>query len=213
MAKKASKTKTTKKTVTKPYVPTLREQIALEAQKERDHDILPFPPMTVDESGLIPEMLVDHTDPEVGQRLIMEAIGSSSIDFYLGFMTQLANAASEGNDVDARNLNFMLSVIGGIKPKDQMEAMLAAQMAAVHMATLKTARRLGCSTSIEHLDSSERALNKLARTFTTQMEALNRYRGKGQQKMTVEHVHVHVHEGGQAIVGTVQGGGDGKKKQ
>jgi hypothetical protein len=35
--------------------------------------------------------------------------------------------------------------------------------------------------------------------------ALNRHRGKGQQKVTVEHVHVH--DGGQAIVGNVQAGG------
>ncbi len=42
------------------------------------------------------------------------------------------------------------------------------------------------------------------------MEALNRHRGKGQQKMTVEHIHVG--EGGQAIVGNVQGGrGDAKR--
>ena len=33
---------------------------------------------------------------------------------------------------------------------------------------------------------------------------LNRHRGKGQQKVTVEHVHVH--EGGQAIVGEVHAG-------
>ena len=37
------------------------------------------------------------------------------------------------------------------------------------------------------------------------LEALNRHRGKGQQKVTVEHVHVH--SGAQAIVGTVEGGG------
>jgi len=38
------------------------------------------------------------------------------------------------------------------------------------------------------------------------LEALNKHRGKGQQKVTVEHVHVH--QGGQAIVGHVaQGGG------
>src|SRR5215207_7786768 len=49
--------------------------------------------------------------------------------------------------------------------------------------------------------------NKLSRTYSTLLEALNRHRGKGQQKVTVEHVHVH--EGGQAIVGNVetQGGG------
>jgi hypothetical protein len=43
-----------------------------------------------------------------------------------------------------------------------------------------------------------------------QVEALQRYRGKGQQKVTVEHVHAH--SGGQAIVGTVHPGGGGKKK-
>jgi hypothetical protein len=39
--------------------------------------------------------------------------------------------------------------------------------------------------------------NKLSRTHATLLEALNRHRGKEQQKVTVEHVHVH--EGGQAM--------------
>jgi hypothetical protein len=47
--------------------------------------------------------------------------------------------------------------------------------------------------------------NKLSRTYATLLEALNRHRGKGQQKVTVEHVHVH--QGGQAIVGTSRAGG------
>ena len=46
--------------------------------------------------------------------------------------------------------------------------------------------------------------NKLSRTYATLLEALNRRRRKGQQKVTVERVHVH--EGGQAIVGNVEGG-------
>ena len=44
-------------------------------------------------------------------------------------------------------------------------------------------------------------INKLTRTFTTQMEVLKRYRSKGDQKVIVEHVHVH--DGGQAVVGNV----------
>jgi hypothetical protein len=44
--------------------------------------------------------------------------------------------------------------------------------------------------------------NKLSRTYAVLLDALNRHRGKGQQKVTVEHVHVH--SGGQAIVGTVE---------
>jgi len=60
-------------------------------------------------------------------------------------------------------------------------------------------------------DSAERAFNKLARTFTTQIEALKRYRTGGQQRMVVEHVTVN--EGGQAIVGSVSHGGVGVQKK
>src|SRR5262245_28781931 len=95
----------------------------------------------------------------------------------------------------------MLSVMKGIEPKDQVEALLAAQMAAVHMATMTFARRLAHVEDIPQQDSAERAFNKLTRTFTTQMDALKRYRTGGEQKVTVQHVSVS--EGGQAIVGNV----------
>jgi len=84
-------------------------------------------------------------------------------------------------------------------------------MAAVHVAVLTFARRLGSVDTIQQQDSAEKALNKLARTFTTQVEALKRYRTGGKQKVTVEHVHVH--EGGQAIVGNIESGEGGFKKR
>jgi hypothetical protein len=51
----------------------------------------------------------------------------------------------------------------------------------------------------------------LAITARSSLEVLNRHRGKGQQKMTVEHVHVH--SGGQEVVGMVgtSGAGDHAK--
>ena len=49
--------------------------------------------------------------------------------------------------------------------------------------------------------------NKLSRTYADLLEALNRHRGKGQQKVTVEHVHVH--SGGQAVVGWSRPRGEG----
>jgi hypothetical protein len=85
--------------------------------------------------------------------------------------------------------------------RDQIEAMLAAQMAAVHTASMTFARRLAHVENIPQQDSAERAFNKLTRTFAAQMSALKEYRSKGEQKMTVQHVHVA--EGGQAIVGNV----------
>src|SRR6185369_16680650 len=53
--------------------------------------------------------------------------------------------------------------------------------------------------------------NKLSRTHAALLDALNRHRGKGQQKVTVEHVHVH--QGGQAIVGHVEHKGEGMEKK
>src|SRR5687768_6467007 len=85
--------------------------------------------------------------------------------------------------------------------RDQIEAMLASQMAAVHIAAMTFARRLANVDTISQQDSAERAFTKLLRTFATQMEALKRYRTGGEQKVTVQHVSVG--EGGQAIVGNV----------
>ena len=85
--------------------------------------------------------------------------------------------------------------------------MLAAQMAAVHMASMTFARRLAHVETVTQQDSASNAFNKLTRTFATQMEALKRYRSGGEQKMTVQHVHVA--EGGQAIVGNVSASSEG----
>ena len=105
---------------------------------------------------------------------------------------------------DEASVNFMLAVIKGIKPRDHLEAMLAGQMAAIHMATMTFTGLLAHVENIPQQDSAERALNKLARTYASQMEALKRYRTGGEQKVTVQHVSVS--EGGQAIVGNVTQG-------
>jgi hypothetical protein len=143
----------------------------------------------------------DHPDKLAGQMLLMDALGTADLDFYNGLLGQLANAGSQGRQLDEGGLNFILSVVKGIQPRDQLEVMLAAQMAAVHMASMTFARRLAQVEKIPQQDSAERAFNKLTRTFATQMEALKRYRTGGEQKVTVQHVSVS--EGGQAIVGNV----------
>jgi hypothetical protein len=85
----------------------------------------------------------DHPDNGTGQMLLMDAFGTADFDFFNGLLDQLANAGSKGGQIDERRLNFMFSVVKGIQPRDQLEAMLAAQMAAVHMATMTFAPRRG----------------------------------------------------------------------
>jgi hypothetical protein len=99
------------------------------------------------------------------ERLI-EAFGSEDRHFNWGLAQQLINAASH---LQGDALDFIISVIKGVKPNDQLEAMFVAQMASIHLAVMKFTRQLS---EVEHLpqqDSAERALNKLARTFTMQM--------------------------------------------
>ena len=133
------------------------------------------------------EVKLDHTDQAVGSKLLLEATGTTDADFLAGLIQQLADVGRSGKGVDESGLNFMLSIVKGIEPRDQVEAMLAAQMAAVHNATMTFARRLNHVENIPQQDSAERAFNKLARTFTSQMEALKRYRSEGQQKILVQH--------------------------
>ena len=100
-------------------------------------------------------------------------------------------------------------LLRGIKPKDQIEGMLAIQMIGIHYAAMDCLEKAKGSKYLEDHVSYLNSATKLSRTFTAQMEALNRHRGKGQQKMTVEHVHVNA--GGQAIIGNVQSGKKNKK--
>jgi hypothetical protein len=182
------------------YEPTPREQAALgEFRSRRLAENTPR--LKVSNDGNVPDISVDHQSQTVGNVLLAQALGTTDEDFIDGLLLQLANVDARDGQVNERGLNFLLSVIKGIKPKDQLEAMLAAQMAVAHMASMRFARQLQRVETLPQQDSAERAFNKLARTYTTQLEALKRYRTGGEQKVTVQHVSVN--EGGQAIVGNV----------
>jgi hypothetical protein len=131
---------------------------------------------------------------------IMAALGAANDDFLGALFYQLAGIGSQNGEINEDEMRFMCSVVTGIKPRDRLETMLAAQMAAVHIATMMSARRLRHADNPHKQDSAERAFNKLARTFATQMEALMRYRTGGEQKVVQ---HVSISDGSQAIVGNV----------
>jgi hypothetical protein len=84
----------------------------------------------VSRNGSDLQIRLDHPDEQIGQTLMMDALASADGDFANSILSQLANANRRGQDIDERGLNFMLSVIKGIEPRDQLEVMLAAQMAA-----------------------------------------------------------------------------------
>jgi hypothetical protein len=92
-----------------------------------------------------------------------------------------------------------------VRPQDGIESMLGVQMVATHNAALECFRRAMLpQQSSEGRDQNLKHAAKLLAIYLQQMAALDKHRGKGQQKVTVEHVHVEA--GGQAIVGHVERG-------
>ena len=143
--------------------------------------------------------------------------GSQSDDWNNTLANQAVQTLWVKNSDEAerdRQLEATVAALIGIGPKGELEGMMAAQLIAAHNAAMECYRRAmigdqGFEGRRENLNQA----NKLSRTWATLLDALNKHRGKGQQKVTVEHVHVHA--GGQAVVGTVErpGGGDQTKME
>lgn len=140
----------------------------------------------------------------------LKAIGGSDSDTWNNLLANqlLGCLWTKHSDEQQKATQFegTVSALIGIGPRDELEGMIGAQLLAGHCAAMECYRRTMLSEqTFEGRRENLAQANKLSRTFATLLEALNRHRGKGQQKMIVKHVHVH--EGGQAIVGNVAGGG------
>jgi hypothetical protein len=148
-------------------------------------------------------------DPAKGPGTLQRFGGSKSDLFNNTLIRQVLEGVwATRPDPEHRDLLIAsnLAALNGINPRDEVEGMLGAQMVACHNAAMECFRRAMLSEqTFEGRKENLTQANKLTRSYTTLMDALGRHRGKGQQKVTVEHVHVHA--GGQAIVGTVEGGG------
>ncbi|WP_300056744.1 hypothetical protein [Sulfitobacter sp.] len=96
-----------------------------------------------------------------------------------------------------------LDLYESLAPTDGLEGMLAAQMVGTHHAALDCLRMAAVpGQTFASRDMNLKHAQKLMALYTQQMAALNKHHGKGQQKVTVEHVNVHA--GGQAVVGNVE---------
>ena len=184
----------------------LNEARALKASKRRAPDLK----MVLDEDTNALTIQFDGKDSELAHALAKLQMGTGDDRFCMGLLSQITTVGANKESFSEEAANFVLGVIAGIEPQDEVEAMLAAQMAVTHQATMMMAKRLNHVDTIPQQDSAERAFNKLARTFAAQTEALKKYRAKAQQTVRVERVTVN--DGGQAIVGSVshEGGVSGK---
>jgi hypothetical protein len=174
----------------------------------------PSPPLCLQVSNGQPVIAPAHHDEGAGWLLLQHAMGTASPAFLQEMILQLAGTSGPSSGkVDEEmisRVNAMLAGIKGIAPRDETEGMLAAQMVAIHSAMMRAARRLAQSTERHEQEAACNMVSKLARTYATQVEALKKYRSAGEQVIRVQHQYVTVHEGGQAIVGNVEGRDGGR---
>jgi len=132
-------------------------------------------------------------------------VESKSVEALL--LTQaLMTDGKETTATPAARMQPVVALMDSIDPMNAIEAMMATQMIGLHNMAMECSRRAMIQgQSIEARDMNLRHAAKLMNAFTSAVSALDKHKGKGKQKITVEHVHVH--EGGQAIVGVVHHGG------
>lgn len=87
---------------------------------------------------------------------------------------------------------------------DGLQAMLAAQMLSIHELQQRTMVYAHAVDNHELKKYYTNATVKLANCFVQQANTLAKLQGAGWQKIIVERVEVH--QGGQAVVGNIQGG-------
>mgnify|MGYP000417926937 CR=1 FL=1 len=158
-----------------PVIKAVDGQISVEASED-DYSI-----------EQIHKLLVGVSGHEAFNKLINQAVNSST------------------GDTPDDKLNSIMPLLLDIAPKDGLEGMLAVQMLATHnMAMEMAGRAMYSEQTVDGVDMNINRSTKLMRTFTTQLETLQKYRNKGKQTIQVQHVTVN--DGGQAVVGNVVGG-------
>ena len=143
----------------------------------------------------------------------LDAFGTASPDFAGQMVGRLAAIALDNGETrpDEEKLNAALAAVDGIRPENELEALLAVQMYATHEVAMAMLTRTKRADNAVALQNCSPIATKLLRTFTAQIEALTKLRRGGEQVVRVEHVHVY--PGGQAIVGSVTHPGTGGEQK
>jgi len=143
----------------------------------------------------------NHADARGWSNRILDALGTTSADFLTGELGRIMNAVGATGEGGEVRVNAALAVLDGIKPKNEIEAMLASQIAVTHALAMELMGRTKRATDPGLFEASGNMAIKLMRTYALQMEVLATMRRGGKQSMQVKHVHVY--PGGQAVIGNV----------
>ena len=147
-------------------------------------------------------------DLDEWEGLLFDAFATRSVAAFHAFTTELAALAptvwkgdEQGWMPNEWELRAAVQIVRSVRPRNEAEACLAAQMVAVHRMQMKLSSQALSQSWPEPRTCA--IAGKLARTYAMQLETMAKLRGKGtRQRITVrkfsqhEHKHIHLHQGG-----------------
>lgn len=142
------------------------------------------------------------------------ATGSASYEFSLMILsTTISGFFTNDSYNGAFNANAVRDALIAMTPADEYEGMLCSRLLVLHNQYMHfMTRAISNTQTSQGIDLNINRATKLMRLYNETLEALNKYRRKGEQKVTVQHVNVG--NGGQAVVaGNFQQGGEGSDKK
>ena len=157
----------------------------------------------------------DFAEPDSPLMKLIKQTGIRGIvpDVVKAIMSPLINLIANRDDDDAGGaFNKSITLIAASDPKNQLELMLATQLAMTHITLGKSARLLDQNyKDVQTINSLGNLYTKLSRLGIDQINTLERMKGKGQQKIIVEKVNIEA--GGKAAIGVYEGVGVNAKKE
>ena len=201
----AAKTPRKRRARNRPAPPDELRAGAKQARKRANARQYP-PGVMLEPAGNDQEVLTaPHNDLEIWRLQLADAFGTRSIPVITTFMAQIE--ALVGRDhwdddakqwrLDENTFNAALAIVSATKPRNELEAALAAQMVAIHLLTMKVSAR---AIREDYDPRMAATAGKLARTFAIQMAELRAHRTRNstaRQSIKVRkelHQHVHYHD-------------------
>lgn len=145
-----------------------------------------------------------HEDIELWTLQLADCFGTRSKAVLSTFVEQLKSLCGSHWDemtqkmrLDENELSAALAIVNAVKPKNEMEACLAAQMVATHYLAMKLAAR---AIRYDYDAKASSSAAKMFQAFTSQISALQALKGNrttARQSIKVSkelHQHVHYHD-------------------
>lgn len=188
----------------KPPLPALFKEMGEKAiERHMKRSAPPLISVKQEQGGWWVRNPYSDEDDDYWVALLFQNFGTRSQATFRTFIIQLSELCTLEYDHDAQgwqpNEDEMIAaiqIVGSIKPRNEAEAALAAQMVAVHFATMRLGKQVG---GMSYPDArTVSVLARSARTYGELLETMHRIKGKRRstrQSITVRHEkHIHTHQ-------------------